>query len=105
MDLTAAGNLVKVATAGPQIDGIVFDVPSASKVVVAVMDRTRGPVLRTVDRDALTERTEAGPDDRALQLLIRRTAPASRGTARSEAGGGGGRAAHTRAAAHRPTGR
>ena len=39
---------MKVATGGPQIDGIVFDVPSSSKVVVAVMDRDRGPVLRTV---------------------------------------------------------
>jgi hypothetical protein len=100
-----AGTLVKVATGGPEIDGIVFDVPSASKVVVAVRDRARGPVLRTVDRTALSERTEEGADDRALQLLVRRTAPASRGSARGGSPSGGGRAAHTRGAAHRPTGR
>jgi hypothetical protein len=105
MESTAAGSLVKVATGGAQIDGIVFDVPSASKVVVAVMDRARGPVLRTVELKALSERTEAGDDDRALQLLVRRTAPASRGTGRSGGPSGSGRTAHTRGAAHRPTGR
>ena len=37
------GDLVKVATAGPLIDGIVFDTPSATKVVVAVVDPVAGP--------------------------------------------------------------
>jgi hypothetical protein len=105
MDLTATGTLVKVATDGPQIDGIVFETPSASKVVVAVIDRTRGPVLRTVEQTALSERTEEGPDDRALQLLVKRTSPASRGSARGGARTGPGRAGHTRSATHRPTGR
>lgn len=106
MDLTA-GTLVTVAEEGrPQIDGIVFDLPSASKAIVAVIDRKRGPVLRTVDRGVLGERAEEGADDRALKLLIRRTAPAMRGGARGGSGGGvGGRAGHSRGTAHRPTGR
>ena len=105
MDLNGADDLVKVATGGPQIDGIIFNILSGSKAVVAVMDRGRGPVLRTVDRKALAERTEAGPDDRALRLLIRRTPPAARGAARGGAGAARERAGHTRAATHRPTGR
>jgi hypothetical protein len=48
MESAAAGELVKVSTGGPPADGIVFDLPSARKVVVAVSDRARGPVLRTV---------------------------------------------------------
>jgi hypothetical protein len=105
MDAIAAGDLVKVDTEGPRIDGIVFDVPSAAKVVVAVLDRGRGPVLRTVARTALSERTEAGPADRALQLLIRRTSPAVQNAARGGGGGATGRSGHTRAATHRTTGR
>jgi len=105
MELIRIGDLVKVATGGPQIDGIVGDIPSDSKVVVAVMDATRGPVLRTVPRAALTERTEEGPDDRSLLLRIRRTHASARSGARQAAGGGPGRAGHTRAATHRPTGR
>jgi hypothetical protein len=105
MEQIAAGDLVKVATAGPQIDGIIFDVPSASKVVVAVMDRGRGPVMRTVPRTALTERAEAGPDDRALRLLVRRTPPAVHAAARGGSGPGQRRAGHQRAAMHRTTGK
>lgn len=96
---------MKVATGGPQIDGIVFDVQGGSKVVVAVMDRDRGPVLRTVALTALSERTEAGPDDRALELLMRRTPQAVRGAARGGAGAGQGRAGHARATMHRTTGK
>ena len=105
MEEIAAGDLVKVATAGPQIDGIVFDLPSASKVVVAVMDRDRGPVMRTVQRTALTERAEAGPDDRALQLLVRRTPHALHATAHGTNGPAQRRAGHKRAAMHRTTGK
>src|SRR3954462_8153936 len=105
MEQIGAGDLVKVATAGPQIDGIVFDVPSASKVVVAVMDRGRGPVMRTVPRTALTDRSEAGPDDRALRLLMRRTPHAVHGAARGGSGPGQRRAGHKRAAMHRTTGK
>ena len=105
MEQIHAGDLVRVATSGPQIDGIVFDVPSASKVIVAVIDRARGPVMRTVPRTALTERAEAGADDRALELLVRRTVPAVRTGARGATTGGHGRAGHTRAAMHRTTGK
>jgi hypothetical protein len=105
MEQIAAGDLVKVETPGPLIDGIVFDVPSASKVVVAVIDRKRGPVMRTVPRTALSERTEAGRDDRALQLLVRRTPPPVHGSARGANGPGQGRAGHARATGHRTTGK
>jgi hypothetical protein len=105
MEQIRVGDLVRVATGGPQIDGIVGDIPSDSKVVVAVMDPARGPVLRTVRRTALTERTEAGPDDRSLLLRVRRTPVSARDGARQAARGGPGRAGHTRAATHRPTGR
>jgi hypothetical protein len=96
---------VKVDSEGPTVDGIVFDMPSATKVVVAVLDRGRGPGFRTVHPRALSERTSEGPDDKALRLLIRRTPPPAHGAARGGATGGRGRAGHTRAADHRPTGR
>jgi hypothetical protein len=101
---TSTGDLVKVATRGPLLDGIVFDVPSTAKVVVAVMDRERGPVLRSVERSALSERSEAGPDDAQLQLLIRRS-PMHRGGGHAGAGAGPGRGGHKRAAGHRTTGK
>ena len=96
---------MKVATGGPEIDGIVFDHPSRSKVVVAVIDETRGPVLRTYTEDALSERTEEGPDDHALRLLIRRTPPPTRAGSRGGVTGGQARPGHSRGATHRPTGR
>ncbi len=83
---TDIGGLVKVAGGGPELDGIVFDVPSRSKVIVAVVDGGRGPVLRTVHPKTLSERAEGGPDDRALRLLIRRTPPPVRGSANGAAG-------------------
>lgn len=69
------GELVKVADGGPELDGIVFDTPSSTKVVVAVVDPTRGPLFRTVNPKALAERPEKGPHDEALRLLMRRTPP------------------------------
>jgi len=106
METTDTGDLVKVKTAGPDVDGIVVEVLKSSKVVVAVIDRVKGPVLRTVPEDALAERAEPGADDRALQLLVRRSSHASRGTARGGSGSGlSGRAGHTRAAMHRTTGK
>lgn len=93
------------AETGPQLDGIVFDTPSNSKVVVAVIDRGRGPVFRTVHPRTLSERTEPGADDRALNLLIRRTPPPTRGGGRGGSGAGQGRSGHTRAAMHRTTGK
>jgi hypothetical protein len=105
MESTAVGKLVKVATGGPEVDGIVFDVPSATKVVVAVVDPGRGPVFRTVPAATVSERTEEGAHDKALRLLIRRTPPPVHGAAREGSGAGRGRAGHTRAATHRTTGR
>lgn len=105
MESTTAGDLVKVATGGPELDGIVFDVPSHNKVVVAIIDRERGPVLRTVNVSTLSERTEEGSDDPALRLLIRRTPQPVHSAARGGGGTGQGRSAHTRAATHRTTGR
>ena len=106
MEPQSDSELVKVADGDGMLDGIVFDAPSKSKVTVAVMDRKRGPVFRTFHPDALSERTEAGPDDRALSLLIRRTWQGSRGGSAPS----GGRATrgedgHTRAATHRTTGK
>ena len=105
MESIAAGELVKVADDGPELDGIVFSTPSHSKVIVAVIDRARGPVFRTVHPSTLSERTEDSPDDRALRLLMRRTPPPVHGAARGGSSGGRGRAGHSRGAAHRPTGR
>ncbi len=106
MEPTSAGDLVRVAVErGPALDGIVFDTPSRTKVVVAVVAAGRGPAMRTVHPDALSERAEAGPDDPALRLLVRRTPPPSRGGGRAGPGAGHGRAGHTRGAVHRTTGR
>jgi hypothetical protein len=105
MEPIRAGALVKVAGPGPEVDGIVFDTPSDSKAVVAVVDPGRGPVFRTVHPKTLTERTEEGPHDRALKLLVRRTPPPVHGSARGGSGTGRGRAGHTRGATHRTTGR
>ncbi|UTI65868.1 hypothetical protein NBH00_06535 [Paraconexibacter antarcticus] len=106
MSASSVGDLVTVAGGGPELDGIVFDVPSREKVVVALVDPARGPGFRTVHPRVLTERAEAGPDDAALDRLIRRTpVPSGRRTG-SDSGPGGGRSAgHSRGAAHRATGK
>jgi hypothetical protein len=105
MEPIGVGELVRVAGDGPELDGIVFDTPSSSKAVVAVVDRKRGPVFRTVHPSTLTARTEDGPDDQALRLLVRRTPPPVHGAGRGGSSGGRGRAGHVRGPAHRPTGR
>jgi len=105
MNPTRTGELVNVDAGGPKLDGIVFDTPSRSKVVVAVVDAGRGPVMRTFHPDTLTERTAEGPTDPALRLLMRRTPPPVHGAARGGVGSGRGRTGHTRGAAHRTTGR
>ena len=104
MASSLVGELVKVATGGPELDGIVFDQPSRTKVVVAVIAAGH-PAFRTFHPDALSEREEEGADDRALRLLIRRTPAPVRGAARGGSGTGRGRAGHTRAAMHRTTGK
>jgi hypothetical protein len=105
MEKTEAGDLVKVAVGRRETDGIVFDVPGSAKVIVALVDRERGPVMRTVDLKDVTERAEAGPDDRALQMLIRRTPGGVRGAARAGSGPAQARAGHRRASMHRTTGK
>jgi hypothetical protein len=106
MEPTSDSELVTVAEGGRELDGIVFDAPSKTKVTVAVMDPTRGPQFRTVHPDTLTPRTEAGPDDRALSLLIRRTwQPARGGSAAGQATAKRGQDGHARAAMHRTTGK
>lgn len=99
------GDLVRVGGGGPELDGIVFDTPSSSKAVVAVVDPVRGPVFRTVNTAALTQRTEPGPEDRALRLLIRRTPAPIRGGPSGGSPSGGGRSGFKRGAMHRTTGR
>jgi hypothetical protein len=96
------GQLVTVSGEGPPLEGIVHHAPSLVKVVVAVPDEERGPVLRTVHRRAVTERTAAGDDDDALRRLIRREGRAGQ---RGGQGGGPGRRAHTRGPVHRTTGK
>lgn len=105
MELTSVGELVKVADGGPPLDGIVFDIPSRTKVVVAVLDASRGPVFRTVHPDTLTERAEEGPSDRALRMLIRRTPSPARGKAGDDITTGRGSRGHSRGTMHRTTGK
>jgi hypothetical protein len=103
--MLSSGQLVKVAGASAEIDGIVFDTPSAAKVVVAVIDRTRGPVLRAVNAKAVTTRDDEGPDDRALRLLVRRTPRPVSGRGQGATGGRQGRSGFKAGTAHRSTGR
>ena len=103
--MTPIGELVKVGGGGSALDGIVFDTPSRSKVVVAVMDPDRGPLVRTVNPNQLTKREEEGSDDRTLRLLVRRTPPPVSGAARGAVAGGQGRSGFKRGSTHRPTGK
>jgi len=105
MSPTTRGDLVTVADGSAELDGIVVDTPSSTKVVVAVVDRTRGPRLRTVHPNTLSERPDEGANDRALRLLIRRTAPATHDAARTATRGAQRRSGYQRGTAHRPTGR
>ena len=99
------GELVTVADDRGDRDGIVFHVPSRSKVVVAVPDPERGPVMRTFNPRTLTARSEVGAHDEALRRLIRRTPAVRRGDPRGPNGPGNGPRGHTRSPAHRPTGK
>jgi hypothetical protein len=101
MDAPAVGELVTVSTGGPPVDGIVFDIPNARKVVVAVADAGRGPALRTVPPEALSVRTTEGSHDPALRRLIRRTPPPTHRAARGGPSSPRGRAGHVRPATHR----
>lgn len=99
------GDRVTVSGDGPVLDGIVFDLPSRSKAVVAVVDRKRGPGFRSVGLDALAARTEEGPNDHALQLLIRRTPGGGRSGGPARTGTTRGSSGFARPTSHRPTGR
>lgn len=99
------GELATVAAESGERDGIVFHVPSRSKVVVAVPDPARGPVMRTFHPRTLAARSEAGTHDEALRRLIRRTPAARRGDPRGPNGPGNGPRGHTRSPSHRPTGK
>jgi hypothetical protein len=103
VETATIGDLVSVAGAGPVLDGIVYDTPSRSKVVVAVVDPARGPGFRTVHPKTLTKRDKQGSHDLALRLLVRRTPPPVHGAARGGVTGRKDRAGFTRTATHRPT--
>lgn len=105
MESTSIGELVKVADGGPPLDGIVFDIPSRTKVVVAVVDPSRGPMFRTVHPTTLSERSEDAPADRALHMLIRRTPVPGRGRPDAGSGPGRGSRGHARGTMHRTTGK
>jgi hypothetical protein len=105
MESTSIGELVKVADGGPRLDGIVFDIPSRTKVVVAVVDPSRGPMFRTVHPSTLSERTEEASADRALHMLIRRTPAPARGRNDASSGTGRGSRGHARGTMHRTTGK
>jgi hypothetical protein len=105
VETISIGELVTVGAGASSLAGIVFDVPSRSKVVVAVVDPNRGPQFRTVNASELTEREQESPDDQALRLLIRRTPPPVPGAARGAVVGARGRSGFSRGSAHRPTGR
>ncbi len=106
MEPIHGGDLVRVVGGGgSSLDGIVFDAPSRSKVVVAVIDPKRGPVFRTVHPNAVSERPDEGPHDRALSLLLRKTPLPIRDAVRGAGSGGRGRVGYTRSATHRSTGR
>jgi hypothetical protein len=105
VDEITVGETVSVGGGGPVLDGVVFDTPSTSKVIVAVVDPKRGPLFRTVSPKALTARQQEGPHDRALQQLIRRTPSPAHTAARAAASSQGGSAGFRRGAMHRTTGK
>jgi hypothetical protein len=96
------GQLVSLATEDGDVDGVVAHVASLVKVEVAV-EEPDGPVFRIVHPKSLTPRDEPGPADDALRRVIHRAAAPGHGA--SGGASGRGRQAHTRGAAHRPTGR
>ena len=97
------GQLVSVATEDGGVDGVVAHVASLVKVEVALELAEIGPVFRTVHPKSLTPRDEPGPADETLRRLIHRAS--AQGHIAAGGGSAGGRRAHTRAAAHRTTGR
>ena len=101
----APGDLVTVTDGSLRLAGLVFETPSSSKVVVAVVDPKRGPRFRSVNPSAVSERSAAGPHDHTLRLLIKRTPPATQSATGGARSNEHGRSGFVRGAAHRPTGR
>jgi hypothetical protein len=101
----APGDLVTVADGSLRLDGLVFETPSSSKVVLAVVDPKRGPQFRSVNPSTVSERSAEGPHDHALRLLVKRTVPATHSSTRGARGNEHGRTGFMRGTAHRPTGR
>jgi hypothetical protein len=105
MDSVQPGDRVNVVTETGSHAAIVFDTPSRTKVVVAIVAGGRGPAFRTVNPKLLSERNEDAADDTALRLLIKRSPPPARGSASAWTGAGHGRAGHARGSMHRTTGK
>ena len=101
MASTAIGELVTVTTNGHSVDGIVFDEPSAKKVVVAIVDPSRGAAFRTVHPDTLSARETEGAGDHAMRALIKRTPSPVHRRATGGSGAARGSAGHSRGASHR----
>lgn len=105
MEPLEVNQLVTVSTGGPPVDAIVVDLPNEHKVVVALVDPKRGPVFRTFDADAVSERDAEGKQDPALYALIRRTPATGRGGSGGGAAAVQGRRGHGRSTMHRTTGK
>lgn len=105
MEPFEVNQLVKVSTGGPASDGIVVEIPSSHKIVVAVVDAQKGPIFKTFAPEALSEREDEGPQDAVLHALIRRNPGTTRGGARSGGGAVRGSRGHAPTASHRTTGK
>jgi hypothetical protein len=105
METVEVGDLVTVNGPGAPLDGLVYETPSRTKTVVAVVDPKHGPVFRSVNPDTLTERTGESKHDVALRLLVRRTQGTVRGQSHATGSAQKRQAGFTRGASHRPTGR
>jgi hypothetical protein len=97
------GQLVTVAADDGPLDGVVAQVISLVRVEVAVQDAGGDAVFRIAHPKSLTPRDTAGESDDVLRRLIHRGAAAGHNAPGGSSAGG--RRAHTRAAAHRTTGR
>src|SRR3954469_17406102 len=95
----------KSATSNPQVAGSNpaggANRSTTGDLGVLIVEPGRGPTFRTVNPEALSDRSAEGPDDKPLRLLIRRTPSPIHGAARGAPSSGRTSAGHTRAATHR----
>jgi hypothetical protein len=105
MESVEIGDLVTVTGTGAPVDGLVYETPSRTKTVVAVVDPKHGPVFRSVNPSVLEAREQESKHDVALRLLVRRTQGTVRGSGHSSGSAQKRQAGFTRGASHRPTGR